>query len=315
MKEIALEIKDLAKVYKGEFKALNGVNLSIFSGEIFALLGPNGAGKTTLIDAVCGIINITSGTVSVGSYDVVKEYRKARSLVGLVPQEISLDIFITVDRTLDIARGFFGKRVDPTYKEKVLKMLSLWDKRNNTVQQLSGGMKRRVLIAKALMNEPKILFLDEPTAGVDVDLRRDLWNSVRKLKEDGTTIILTTHYLEEAEELADRVAVIRKGEIILVEEKDKLMKHFGGKKLILELSGSIYEIPDTLKKYNLELSDDKMTITYTYEKTGKPGITALLNDLRKKNIRFSDMRTEEQTLEKIFVDIVNGYDHSYIKTK
>jgi len=307
MEDTALEIKDITKVYKGGFKALNGVSLSMHSGEIFALLGPNGAGKTTLIDAVCGIVNITSGTVSVGGYDVVKEYRKARSLIGLVPQEISLDIFISVDRTLDVARGFFGRRVDAAYKEKVLKMLSLWDKRNNKVQQLSGGMKRRVLIAKALMNEPKILFLDEPTAGVDVDLRRDLWNSVRKLKEGGTTVILTTHYLEEAEELADRVAVIRQGEIILVEEKDKLMKHLGGKKLILELSESIDEIPDALKKYNLELSDDKMTITYAYEKTGKPSITSLLNDLREENIVFSDMRTEEQTLEKIFVDIVNGY--------
>ena len=299
-----IEIKDLKKTYKGGHEALKGVTLSIRKGEIFALLGPNGAGKTTLIDMICGSVTITTGTVTVGGYDVVKDYKKARSLVGLVPQEIALNPFITVMRAVEIARGLYGKPKDEVLTEKTLKMLSLWDKKDNRVQQLSGGMKRRVLIAKALMNEPKVLFLDEPTAGVDVDLRRDLWESVKMLKENGTTIVLTTHYLEEAESMADRVGIINKGELTLVEEKSSLMKRLGGKKLILHLVGTPKEIPQALKDFHVTLDHEKNTLEYEYNPEGKSEIAALLNGVSEAGIVFHDMETREQSLEDIFVELV-----------
>lgn len=299
-----IEIKDLKKTYKGEHEALKGVTLSIRSGEIFALLGPNGAGKTTLIDMICGSVTITTGTVTVGGYDVVSDYKKARSLIGLVPQEIALNPFITVIRAVEIARGLYGKPKDSALTEKTLKMLSLWDKKDNIIQQLSGGMKRRVLIAKALMNEPEVLFLDEPTAGVDVDLRRDLWESVRVLKENGTTIVLTTHYLEEAESMADRVGIINKGELTLVEEKSSLMKRLGGKKLILHLENTPKEVPQALKDFNVMLDHEKNTLEYEYNPERKSEITALLNSVKEAGIVFHDMETEEQSLEDIFVALV-----------
>ena len=299
-----IEIKDLKKTYKEGHEALKGVTLSIRSGEIFALLGPNGAGKTTLIDMICGSVTITTGTVTVGGYDVVSDYKKARSLIGLVPQEISLNPFITVMRAVEIARGLYGKSKDDALTEKTLKMLSLWDKKDNIIQQLSGGMKRRVLIAKALMNEPKVLFLDEPTAGVDVDLRRDLWESVRVLKENGTTIVLTTHYLEEAESMADRVGIINKGVLTLVEEKSSLMKRLGGKKLILHLEAAPKEVPHALKEFNVMLDHEKNTLEYEYNPEGKSEITALLNGVKEAGIIFHDMETEEQSLEDIFVALV-----------
>lgn len=299
-----IEIKDLKKTYKGGHEALKGVTLSIRKGEIFALLGPNGAGKTTLIDMICGSVTITTGTVTVGGYDVVKDYKKARSLVGLVPQEIALNPFITVMRAVEIARGLYGKPRDEMLFEKTLKMLSLWDKKDSLIQQLSGGMKRRVLIAKALMNEPKVLFLDEPTAGVDVDLRRDLWESVRMLKENGTTIVLTTHYLEEAESMADRVGIINKGELTLVEEKSSLMKRLGGKKLILHLVSTPKEIPQALKGFQATLNHEKNTLEYEYNPERKSEIAALLNSVNEAGIIFDDMETEEQSLEDIFVELV-----------
>ena len=299
-----IEIKDLKKTYKGGHEALKGVTLSIRSGEIFALLGPNGAGKTTLIDMICGSVTITTGTVTVGGYDVVRDYKKARSLIGLVPQEISLNPFITVIRAVEIARGLYGKPKDDMLTEKILRMLSLWDKKDNRIQQLSGGMKRRVLIAKALMNEPKVLFLDEPTAGVDVDLRRDLWESVRMLKENGTTIVLTTHYLEEAESMADRVGIINNGELTLVEEKTSLMKRLGGKKLILHLEATPKEVPPALKNFHITLDHEKNTLEYEYNPEGKSEITALLNSVKESGIVFHDMDTEEQSLEDIFVALV-----------
>lgn len=299
-----IEIKDLKKTYKGGHEALKGITLSICSGEIFALLGPNGAGKTTLIDMICGSVTITTGVVTVGGYDVVSDYKKARSLIGLVPQEISLNPFITVMRAVEIARGLYGKPKDDVLTEKILKMLSLWDKKDNIIQQLSGGMKRRVLIAKALMNEPKVLFLDEPTAGVDVDLRRDLWESVRMLKENGTTIVLTTHYLEEAESMADRVGIINKGELTLVEEKSSLMKRLGGKKLILHLESAPKEIPQALKSFHVTLDHEKNTLEYEYNPEGKSEIIALLNGVKESGIVFHDMETEEQSLEDIFVALV-----------
>lgn len=302
--ENTIEINNLKKTYKGGHEALKGITLSIHSGEIFALLGPNGAGKTTLIDTICGLVTITSGVVTVGGFDVVKEYKKARALVGLVPQEIALDPFITISQTIAIARGLYGKHRDEALMEKTLKMLSLWDKKDNKVQQLSGGMKRRVLIAKALMNEPKVLFLDEPTAGVDVDLRRDLWESVRRLKAEGTTIVLTTHYLEEAENMADRIGIINKGELTLVEEKNSLMKRLGGKKLILHLTNVPSEVPKALKQYNVLLNPENKTLEYSYDTEGKIGITALLNSVSDAGIIFHDMETKEQSLEDIFVRLI-----------
>lgn len=304
--ENTIEIKNLKKTYKGGYEALSDVTLAIRSGEIFALLGPNGAGKTTLIDAICGLVTITSGTVTVGGFDVVREYKKARSLIGLVPQEIMLDPFITVSHSLAIARGLYGRSRDQALMERTLKMLSLWEKKNNIVKELSGGMKRRVLIAKALMNEPKVLFLDEPTAGVDVDLRRDLWETVRQLKAVGTTIVLTTHYLEEAQIMADRIGIINKGELTLVEEKNSLMKRLGGKKLTLHLVDVPPVVPEVLKQYNVTLDQENKTLEYAYDTVGKIGITELLNDVSKSGIIFHDMETREQSLEDIFVGLVKN---------
>jgi ABC-2 type transport system ATP-binding protein len=274
-------------------------------GEIFALLGPNGAGKTTLINVICGIVNPTGGTVFADGHDVIKEYRAARRTIGLVPQELSTDMFETVWATVSFSRGLFGKPKNPAYVEKVLRDLSLWDKRDSKILTLSGGMKRRVLIAKALSHEPRILFLDEPTAGVDVELRHDMWNMVRQLRETGVTIVLTTHYIEEAEQMADRIGVIRKGEIILVEDKTRLMQKLGKKELKLHLQTRIAAIPDCLAAYNLELSDDGRAVTYDYDTRGeRTGITSLLSDLRTAGIRISDLDTRQSSLEDIFVSLV-----------
>jgi len=301
----AIEISDLEKTYAGGFRALKSVSLSIDHGEIFALLGPNGAGKTTLINIVCGIVNKTSGEVRVDGHDNVRDYRKTRSLIGLVPQELATDTFESVLATVHFSRGLFGKPRDDAHVEKTLRSLSLWDKRNARIMTLSGGMKRRVLIAKALAHEPAILFLDEPTAGVDVELRQDMWNIVRSLKDTGVTIILTTHYIEEAEQMADRVGVINHGEIILVQEKTRLMKEFGRRQLTLQLAEKLDRVPAALDGHALELDADGHELVYTYDtKAGRTGITALLADLHEAGIRFNDLSTSESSLEEIFVDLV-----------
>jgi ABC-2 type transport system ATP-binding protein len=268
-------------------------------------LGPNGAGKTTLINIICGIVNPTAGVVRAGGHDIISEYRKARSMIGLVPQELTTDAFETVWATVNFSRGLFGKPPDPGYVEKVLKDLSLWDKKDSKIMTLSGGMKRRVMIAKALSHEPQILFLDEPTAGVDVELRRDMWQMVRSLRATGVTIILTTHYIVEAEEMADRIGVINNGEIILVEEKAELMRKLGTKRLTLQLRGRLEEIPGELAGYRLELAEDGSELIYTYDtQTERTGITTLLADLSKAGVRFNDLRTRQSSLEEIFVDLV-----------
>jgi ABC-2 type transport system ATP-binding protein len=301
-----IDIQNLNKTYAGGFEALKDVSLSIRSGEIFALLGPNGAGKTTLINIVCGIVNKTAGTVLVDGHDIVDEFRLSRAKIGLVPQELPAESFETVWNTCRFSRGLFGKADDPGHVEKVLRSLSLWDKKDTIGMQLSGGMKRRVLIAKALSHEPDVLFLDEPTAGVDVELRQDLWNVVRELREAGVTVILTTHYIEEAEQLADRVGVINHGEIILVEDKDKLMRELGKKQLTLHLEDALRAVPPVLSAYDLELSEDQRALTYNYDTRGEhTGITDLINDLRAAGIRFNDLQTSQSSLEDIFVDLVN----------
>ena len=301
----AVSITNLSKTYATGFTALKGVDLEVRKGEIFALLGPNGAGKTTLIGIVCGIVNATGGTVLVSGHDVVSEYRKTRSLIGLVPQEVSIDAFESVWNTVSFSRGLFGKGPNPAHIEKVLKALSLWDKKDEKVLNLSGGMKRRVLIAKALSHEPEILFLDEPTAGVDVELRRDMWEMVRGLRETGVTIILTTHYIEEAEEMADRIGVINHGEIILVEEKRTLMRNLGKKQLRLELLSPVDTLPETLAGRGLELADGGATLVYSYDTHGeRTGITALLGDLNQAGLRFRDLETRQSSLEEIFVNLV-----------
>ena len=300
-----ISVANLSKVYGSGFKALNNINLEIASGEIFALLGPNGAGKTTLISTICGIANPTEGKILVGGHDIVRSYRAARSLIGLVPQELHTDAFETVWATVSFSRGLFGKPKNPDHIEKVLKDLSLWDKKDSKIVTLSGGMKRRVMIAKALSHEPKILFLDEPTAGVDVELRKGMWEVVRTLQASGVTIILTTHYIEEAEQMADRIGVINKGEIILVEDKAGLMQKLGKKQLKLHLQGRIETIPPQLACYNLELSDEGTELTYTYDTKGeRTGITSLLGDLRAAGIRFYDLDTNQSSLEDIFVSLV-----------
>ncbi len=300
-----IEVSDLSKTYATGFRALKHVDLEIRKGEIFALLGPNGAGKTTLISVVCGIVNPTSGTVRVGGHDIVSEYRLARSMIGLVPQELTTDAFETVRATVSFSRGLFGKPADPAHVEHVLKALSLWDKRDSKIMTLSGGMKRRVLIAKALSHEPSVLFLDEPTAGVDVELRRDMWRLVRELRETGVTIILTTHYIEEAEEMADRVGVISHGELILVEEKTALMRKLGRKQLILELHEPVADIPPALARHGLEIVNGGDRLVYTYDtQAERTGITALLQDLAGAGIRFRDLQTRESSLEEIFVGLV-----------
>lgn len=304
--QAVIDIQNLTKTYAGGFQALNDVSLSINRGEIFALLGPNGAGKTTLINIVCGIVNLTEGKVLVDGHDIVSDFRLARAKIGLVPQELPAESFETVLNTCRFSRGLFGKRANPEHIEKVLKSLSLWDKKDTIGMALSGGMKRRVLIAKALAHEPDILFLDEPTAGVDVELRLDMWNVVKALREEGVTVILTTHYIEEAEQLADRVGVINNGEIILVEGKDKLMREMGKKQLMLHLYDQLDAIPMALDKYQLELSDDRQAITYNYDTKGEhTGITDLIKDLRDAGIRFNDLQTTQSSLEDIFVDLVH----------
>ena len=301
----ALSVSHLNKTYASGFQALKDVSLDIRHGEIFALLGPNGAGKTTLINVICGIVTPTSGTVSVAGHDNQTDYRAARSLIGLVPQELTTDAFETPPATMRFSRGLFGKPTNPGHIEKVLKELSLWDKRDSRIITLSGGMKRRVLIAKALAHEPQILFLDEPTAGVDVELRKDMWALVRDLRASGVTIILTTHYIDEAEEMADRIGVINKGEIILVEEKATLMQKLGGKRLTLQLQNKIDAIPESLASYKLQLGEGGRELTYDYDTKGeRTGITSLLNDLRNAGIRISDLDTEQSSLEDIFVSLV-----------
>ena len=305
MSEIQIFINNLSKVYDNGFKALNNVSLKVKQGEILAMLGPNGAGKTSLISIICGIVKPSSGTVTIDGFDIIKDYRETRSRIGMVPQEISLESFETVFDTVSYSRGLYGKSPKPEHIEKILKDLSLWDKKNTKLKELSGGMKRRVLIAKALSHEPQILFLDEPTAGVDVELRKDMWLVVEDLRQTGVTIILTTHYIEEAEAIADRVAVINQGEIIVVEDKNELIKRMGHKKLTIELHDEILEIPKELEKYNLIINEKKMSLTYTYKAQGeKTGITDLLKDIKDEGLRLKDLITEQSSLEKIFVDLV-----------
>jgi len=300
-----IRISNLSKTYASGFRALNNVSLDIRRGEIFALLGPNGAGKTTLISTVCGIVTPSEGSVSVDGHDIIADYRASRALIGLVPQELTTDAFESVRGTVAFSRGLFGKRPNPAHIEKILRDLSLWDKRDNPIISLSGGMKRRLLIAKALSHEPQILFLDEPTAGVDVSLRRDMWQLVRELRNSGVTIILTTHYIEEAEEMADRVAVINKGEIILVEEKAELMRKLGKKQLTLQLDPPLTQLPAELAGRALELSADGRQLTYTYEASDEDsGIVALLEDIGRAGIRFRDLQTSQRSLEDIFVSLV-----------
>jgi ABC-2 type transport system ATP-binding protein len=300
-----ISIQNLSKTYATGFQALKNVSLDIRAGEIFALLGPNGAGKTTLIGIVCGIVNASEGKVTVGGHDIVTDYRPARAMIGLVPQELHTDSFETVWATVSFSRGLFGKPKDPAHIEKILKSLSLWDKKDSKILTLSGGMKRRVMIAKALSHEPRILFLDEPTAGVDVALRKDMWQVVRDLRASGVTIILTTHYIEEAEDMADRVGVISKGEIVLVEDKAELMRKLGKKKLTVQLQKPIDAVPSELAKYGLALMNDGTELVYAYDTKGeRTGITALLSDLNAANIRFRDLQTEQSSLEDIFVGLV-----------
>ena len=303
--QTVLSVSNLSKTYASGFHALKGIDLTIRRGEIFALLGPNGAGKTTLISIICGIVNASAGTVLVDGHDIVRDYRAARSLIGLVPQELSTDAFETVWATVTFSRGLFGKRANPAHIEKVLRELSLWDKRDNKIMTLSGGMKRRLMIAKALSHEPQILFLDEPTAGVDVELRRDMWQLVRSLRGNGVTVILTTHYIEEAEEMADRIGVISKGELILVEDKAVLMQKLGRKQLTLHLQQPLQQLPPELNAYTLELAQGGLELTYTYDaQAGRVGIVDLLKSLADAGVAFKDLHTTESSLEDIFVSLV-----------
>ena len=305
MSENQIIINNLSKFYNNGFKALEKVNLNIKKGEIFAMLGPNGAGKTTLISIICGIVKPSSGKVTVDGYDIIDDYRETRSRIGLVPQELTLEQFETVFNNVSYSRGLYGKKPNPKHIEKILKDLSLWDKKDQRLRQLSGGMKRRVLIAKALSHEPSILFLDEPTAGVDVELRKDMWKAVEELRKSGVTIILTTHYIEEAEAIADRVGVINQGEIIVVEETKELLKKMGQKKLTVYLQEKVLEIPNSLQKYNLKISEDGLSLDYTYNIQAKQtGITNLLQDLKDEGLKLRDLKTEQNSLEKIFVSLV-----------
>jgi len=305
--EPIISVQNLTKRYASGFQALKNVNLAIEKGEIFALLGPNGAGKTTLINVICGIVNPTEGTVRADGHDILRDFRAARAKIGLVPQELSTDMFETVWATVSFSRGLFGKAKNDAHIEKVLRALSLWDKKDSKIMTLSGGMKRRVLIAKALSHEPQILFLDEPTAGVDVELRRDMWEMVRSLREGGVTIILTTHYIEEAEQMADRIGVINKGEIVLVEEKAALMEKLGKKQLILQLQSPLTEVPSELAAYHLEPSDDGNKLVFTFDaQREKSTIAPLLRKLGELGIEFKDLQTQESSLEEIFVSLVRS---------
>ncbi len=307
MQKPIVDIKALSKVYQSGHQALNTIDLEIKEGEILALLGPNGAGKTTLISIICGIVSASSGSVSVAGHDIVTDFRATRDLIGLVPQELTLGAFDTVWNTVNFSRGLFGKKSNPAYLEQLLKDLSLWDKKGSELRELSGGMKRRVLIAKALSHEPHILFLDEPTAGVDVELRKDMWKMVRRLNDSGVTIILTTHYIEEAEEIADRVGIINDGKLLLVDDKQCLMQKLGKKTLLIELKQSIDRIPDALGAYNLEPSEDGSQLTYTYDPdVERTGITGLLQSLNEVGISLKDLQTSESSLEEIFVRLVNS---------
>ena len=300
-----INVTGLNKVYAGGFQALKDINLEIREAEILALLGPNGAGKTTLISVICGIVNPSSGNVSVAGYDIVKDYRRSRELIGLVPQELTTDAFESVWATVNFSRGLFGKAPNPEYLEQLLKDLSLWDKKDNMIMQLSGGMKRRLLIAKALSHEPKILFLDEPTAGVDVELRKDMWALVNKLRESGVTIILTTHYIEEAEEIADRIGIINHGQIVRVQDKAELMQQLGKKQLMLDLKNPLDRVPPELDSFDLELKNEGMQMVYTYDTTQEhTGIASLLKVLSDQGIPFKDLNTEQSSLEDIFVTLV-----------
>lgn len=300
-----IQVNNLSKAYPSGFQALQNVQLEIRRGEIFALLGPNGAGKTTLISIICGIVNPGSGTVLVDGLDIVKQYRQARQRIGLVPQELSVSIFETVWDTVSFSRGLFGKPADPAYLQQLLRDLSLWDKKDSKIMALSGGMKRRVLIAKALAHQPQILFLDEPTAGVDVELRRDMWQMIRRLRDSGVTIILTTHYIEEAEDMADRIGVIRAGKLVLVDDKSSLMQKLGKKQLLLQLVEPLSEIPSALAAYQLQLSADNQQLIYTYDAQQEQAtITNLLRQLNSLGIEFSDLNTQESSLEDIFIGLV-----------
>ncbi len=300
-----IRVSGLTKTYASGFQALKGVSLDIRRSEIFALLGPNGAGKTTLINTICGLVTPTSGTVTVDGHDIIEDYRAARTLIGLVPQELSTDMFETVWATVNFSRGVHGKKTDPAYVEKTLRQLSLWEKKDDKILTLSGGMKRRVLIAKALAHEPRILFLDEPTAGVDVELRRGMWEVVREMREAGVTVILTTHYIEEAEEMADRIGVIRGGEIIVVEEKAELMRKLGKKELVLRLGQPITTIPEALSSYPLTLADDGRALVFTYDtRAERTGITTLLNAMRDAGLMVTDLETHQSSLEEIFVGLM-----------
>ena len=300
-----LEVSELRKTYATGFEALKGISLKVNKGEILALLGPNGAGKTSLISTICGITNPSSGSVFIDGYDISKNFRDARKLVGLVPQDITLEPFEKVANTINFSRGLFGKKKDDALTEKILTKLALWDKRDSRLMELSGGMKRRVLIAKALIHEPRLLFLDEPTASVDVELRQSMWNVVADLKKDGVTIILTTHYIEEAETIADRVGIINKGELLLVEEKNSLMQKFGQKILNIELQKRLNQLPKEFSQENVKLSDDGLSLTYIYDtKQKKTGITKLLSNLSNSGINLRDIQTDQSSLEEIFVDLV-----------
>ena len=305
MSNIEISINNLSKTYDNGFNALKTINLEIKKGEIFAMLGPNGAGKTTLISIICGIVKPSGGKVEVDGFDIIDDYRETRSRIGLVPQELTLESFETVFNNVSYSRGLYGKKPNPEHIEKILKQLSLWDKKDQRLRQLSGGMKRRVLIAKALSHEPSILFLDEPTAGVDVELRQDMWKVVEELRKTGVTIILTTHYIEEAEAIADRVGVINQGEIIVVDQTKELLKKMGHKKLTVELQEKVNEIPKVLDQYNLSLVNDNMALDYTYNVQAKQtGITTLLQDIKDAGLKLKDLKTEQSTLEKIFVSLV-----------
>ena len=305
MSENQIIINNLSKVYQNGFEALKKINLNIKKGEIFAMLGPNGAGKTTLICIICGIVKSSQGEVTVDGLDIIKDYRETRSKIGLVPQELTLEQFENVFNNVSYSRGLYGKKPNPNHIEKILKQLSLWDKKDLRLNQLSGGMKRRVLIAKALSHEPSILFLDEPTAGVDVELRQDMWKIVEGLRKTGVTVILTTHYIEEAEAIADRVGVINQGEIIVVDKTKELLKKMGHKKLTVELQNEILTLPDNLKKYNLTIGENKKSVDYKYNaQEEKTGITNLLQDIKDSGLKLIDLKTEQSTLEKIFVSLV-----------